>query len=612
MQGLQFLSASTRVRSDPARADIACFVGFVARRMETGADRLRRERARLERVLRGLGWDGPSLPSADRVLPLNVTPGGDSPRSFWRWLSGLGWRPGSSATAAMDLFRRTATGLLGEAVVEWWVDHGWLAPFSDRSAADLLELLDVPVPIDSWDTFDALFAWDERPLVADATRTAETMVGAAVRRFFLQGGRKCYVVRVGDPWPPFGSPDARMPLRARLFDSWPEPMPVDRSTWHGVAHLFGLPDVSFLCVPDLPDLFAVDARPIAPETDVEGPERFVESGTRTAPLTARTLRAFPAPRSDEDGFRQWSAFVGQIGSLLERRCREVQFVGALPLVADEALLRTRPDIADLEPAARPKELAARVSAARRAQHESAGCIQTAFVQLAYPWLRTREAGRLPGAVEPPDAMLTGVLANNALTVGTWRSADWQPVAGIVDLEPTLSIEERQQPLPYHDAVGERRLPRTVQERISIFGATATGFELLSDVTTDDDEAYRPANVNRLVASLVRAARLIGEDAVFETNGEALWRHLGSSLEEVLLGLWGEGALAGASAADAFEVRCDRSTMTQADIDGGRVIARVEFNAASPVERITVVFSMDEGGQVTLVEPRAAETTRAVS
>jgi len=41
-------------------------------------------------------------------------------------------------------------------------------------------------------------------------------------------------------------------------------------------------------------------------------------------------------------------------------------------------------------------------------------------------------------------------------------------------------------------------------------------------------------------------------------------------------------------------------MTQADLDAGRVIARVQFTAASPIERISVLFAMDEGGQVSLV------------
>jgi hypothetical protein len=597
MDGLQFQSATPPVRSDPARADITCFVGFVAVR-HGGAS----QRVHLDRILRELGWDGPPLPASTRVLPDHVGPSGDAPSAFARWLERLGWRPTPRAIASVDLFRRAAAGLLGESLVEWWVENAWLSPFSGRSAADLLELVDVPAPIDTWDAFDALFAWDRRPLVE--SRTADTALGAAVRRFFLHGGRKCYVIRAGDPWPLFSDLPMRAGFRGRLLDNTPPPTPVDRSTWRGVAHLFGLPDTSFLCTPDLPELFAMDAGAIAPETGSEGEERFVECAARSSPATSRSLRAFPAPRCNEEGFRDWAAFVTRIGGLLQRHCREVQFVAAVPLPVDEPLLRANPEVAGLQPAERRRAVAARIFASRGAQREQAASIQTAFVQLVYPWLRTRESRRLPGAVEAPDAMLAGLLANNALTLGSWRSVAREPVFGVTGLEPVLSVAELEGDLPYLHASGSRRLPRTMRDRISICAPSPTGFQLLSDVTTDDDESYRPANVNRLVASVVRAARLVGEDGVFTNNGEAVWRRLREGLEELLLGLWGQGALTGASAAEAFQVRCDRSTMTQADLDAGRVIARVEFTAASPIERITVVFAMDEGGHVTLAEMAA--------
>ena len=606
MEGLQFQTATRPERSDPARADIGCFVGFVAPRYAAAA-----QRTRLEAVLRELGWDGPGLPASPRVLPARVLPSGNTASSFSSWLQGLGWIPNPNATAPGDLFRRAAAGLLGEAVVEWWVEHAWLTPFSGRSAADLLELDDVPVPIDTWDMFDAHFAWDDRPLVEGTVRRSDTTLGAAVRRFFLQGGRKCYVIRVGLPWPPLAPLTTRSVFRVRLLETLPEPSPVDRETWRGVGHLFGLPDVSFLCLPDLPELFSVDAAAVAPETETEGEERFIECATRIDPPVSRSLRAFPVPRCNADGFGEWARFVSRLGSLLERRCRDVQFIAAVPLPIDEAALRASQEIAAVEPAHRRSAIAARIFASRTAQWVSAGSIQTAFVQLVYPWLRTRASSRLPGVVEAPDAMLAGVLANNALTVGTWQSAAREPVSGIVALEPVMSIEDRQRVLPYQDEVGLRRLPRTVQERISVFAPFPAGFQLLSDVTTDDDEAYRPANVNRLVAALVRTARLLGEDAAFVNNGEALWRRLRTALEDLLLGLWGEGALAGASSSEAFEVRCDRSTMTQADLDAGRVIARVTFNAASPIEQITVVFAMDEGGHVTLVVPQSPEPAEAV-
>lgn len=609
VDGLLFQSANPSVRSDPARADIACFVGFV-----TCRDSAASQRTRLEQAVRNLGWapDGDPanttpLPASARVLPDHVVPSGDSAAAFAPWLEQLGWRPTRRGAAGADLFARAAAALLGDSIVDWWIEYAWLTPFSGRSAADLLELNDVPVPIESWDDFNGLFAWEARP--TGRGRLADTTLGSAVRRFFLQGGRKCYVVRVGDCWPLFTNLETRVSLRGRLLKTVPPPAPVDRSTWRGVGHLCGLPDASFLCVPDLPDLFAIDSAPAAPETEAagDGEEKFVECATPLAPATSTSPRAFSSPRCDAARFGEWATFVAGIADLLQRFCREAQFIAAVPLSVDDVTLRRDPEMSAMPLDERRRVVAAEVFASRAAQWEQAATLQTAFLQLAYPWLQTRESSRLPGGLEAPDAMLTGVLANHALTAGGWRSAARQPLPAILGLEPALTNADLNRELPFHGAEGQRRLPRRIRDRVSLFAPTPTGFQLLSDVTTDDDEAYRPANVNRLVAAIVRAARLAGEDTVFMNNGEAVWGRVRAALEELLQGLWGDGALNGAYASEAFDVRCDRSTMTQSDLDAGRIIIRVQFNAASPIEQIAVVFAMDEGGQVTLVtrQPSAA-------
>jgi phage tail sheath protein FI len=71
----------------------------------------------------------------------------------------------------------------------------------------------------------------------------------------------------------------------------------------------------------------------------------------------------------------------------------------------------------------------------------------------------------------------------------------------------------------------------------------------------------------------------------------------------MLALYQDGALRGASAAEAFQVRCDRSTMSQNDIDNGRLIAELQFQAAVPIEHVTVQLALDASGQVSLV-PRS--------
>jgi phage tail sheath protein FI len=128
------------------------------------------------------------------------------------------------------------------------------------------------------------------------------------------------------------------------------------------------------------------------------------------------------------------------------------------------------------------------------------------------------------------------------------------------------------------------------------------------VTASADQSYRPAGVSRLVSTLVRAARRLGEDSTFEPSGEALWTRVQDRASTVLRALWDLGALRGTTPSEAFDVRCDRSTMSQQDIDQGRVIARVRFEAAAAVEAITVVLALDEGGQVSLAPELGVEAS----
>ena len=229
-------------------------------------------------------------------------------------------------------------------------------------------------------------------------------------------------------------------------------------------------------------------------------------------------------------------------------------------------------------------------------------LASGFVQLVYPWVRTPLSDQLPGGLESPEGVLVGLMARNALSRGTFRSAVGLSLGDVRALEPSLTRQQRLQPLRHQDSSGTTAPRLSLTDRVSLLGPTPKGLRLLSDVTTSLDPSYRQASVHRLVTALVRAARALGELHSFEHSGEPLWRRLRDSLETLLTQLWLKGALAGASAQDAFAVRCDRTTTSQQDLDSGRVVAEVTFWAAVPIEEIRVVLAMEEGGQVTLHGP----------
>ena len=138
-------------------------------------------------------------------------------------------------------------------------------------------------------------------------------------------------------------------------------------------------------------------------------------------------------------------------------------------------------------------------------------------------------------------------------------------------------------------------PKPLIERVSLFGFQPDGIRLLSDVTAYPGESYRPGPVNRLVCVICRAARRLGEEIIFEQNGDNLWARARSFLQALLTNLWKLNALEGQTASDAFSVRCDRSTMTQNDLDNGRLVAEVVFKAASTIELIHVTLALETSG-----------------
>jgi hypothetical protein len=412
------------------------------------------------------------------------------------------------------------------------------------------------------------------------------------------------VVRVGDPLPLNAPREQRLARLVKLLPGYPlrlSATPLNRDSWRGIGLLFGLPDVSYVGLPDLPDLVACAVPLLSKTAQPSQSEQFVEcTQALSAPTDQRAL-VQQEPRCDLGGYAVWASALALVANLLRRLQREVQLVAALPLPLPEsdgeialqdylALLIEGKGI-EADPPAAGEPVFVPPLAYGVGDHPQG--LASAFVQLVYPWVRTPGSLRLPGHLESPEGVLIGLLARNALTRGSFRSAAGLPLADVNGLEPTLT---RAQLFTPH---GQAR-PHTLLERVSLLGPTPAGLRLLSDVTTSLSDSYRPASVNRLVTAIVRAARSLGEAVSFEPAAESLWNRLKSDLDALLLGLWQAGALAGASPGQAFSVRCDRTTTRQADLDNGRVIAEVQFTAAVPIEQIHVVLALSQGGQVSLL------------
>lgn len=523
MYGLRFETASPPLRPDPNRVDVACFVGYVARR-----------------------------PGG---LPASVV----DALASQRWLvrdGGVarGWRPGP-----------------------WRAD-----------ANEIEALFQLPVVVESWAAFDALYAWDARSVSGGSTRRCASYLGGAVRSFFAQGGRRAVIVRCGDPWTVLEAAGERAAQRdARLAALLArDAAAVEPSSWRGIGHLFGMPEVALVCLPDLADICAADPETV--EVAVEppnSPEVFVECTTDDGASVQQDvgLRDLAPPRSDENGFDAWRDAIAFVRARLAASHREMHLVAGLPLAR-----------ADVRNVAVAGTVWAQADFA--AWLERAGVLETgtdddpqgrppaAFVQFGWPWLKTRHSGDLPALLEPPDGMLTGVIARNALLRGTFRSVAATPLPAVYGSEPLLSWS----------GVAETPSDRLAR-RVCVVAPSSGGWALQSDASSSNVEPWRAGGVSRLMGAILRAARRVGESALFEASGPALWARTRRSLEQTLLAFWREGALGGATANEAFTVRCDRSTMSQNDLDNGRLRVEIAVLPVAAVERITVVLELSGGG-----------------
>ena len=237
--------------------------------------------------------------------------------------------PGRADIACFVGLVRCLPGAVIPPAVQTWLNlQGWV---SGPYARPLSPIFDVPIPIENYAAFTALFDPG-----GSAASVGTDYLAVAVRSFFAQGARRCYVVRMGDPVTQSDTPAMR---QATLQSMLPSNIYAvdDQRGWHGVTHLEGLPDVSFLAMPDLPALSAsvVEGAQGQEPVAATGPERFVECSNTDVTATAPLQYNATAPRLAPSDYTRWAAAVQSVLLYLSTgSLREMLLVAAFPMPLD--------------------------------------------------------------------------------------------------------------------------------------------------------------------------------------------------------------------------------------------------------------------------------------
>lgn len=189
--------------------------------------------------------------------------------------------------------------------------------------------------------------------------------------------------------------------------------------------------------------------------------------------------------------------------------------------------------------------------------------------LYHPWVTVLDPLTQQPLNLPPSGFVAGLCARNDTERGVHHAPANEALRLAVGLETPLTAQQQEVLNPEGINV-LRHLP-------------GRGFRLWGARTLSSDPAWKYLNVRRYLAYLERCLEQGTQWAVFEPNGEALWAALQRAAEDFLFNEWRSGALLGAQPAQAYFVRCDRTTMTQNDLEQGRLVGLVGVALLKPAE-----------------------------
>lgn len=201
---------------------------------------------------------------------------------------------------------------------------------------------------------------------------------------------------------------------------------------------------------------------------------------------------------------------------------------------------------------------------------------SSYAACYYPWIATSSvAGGTPRII-PPGGHCIGIYARVDSHRGVFKAPANEAIYGALGLE---------------FSVGDQDQNELRSRGINVIRSfTGRGVLVWGARTLSSDARWQYVSVRRLLIFLERSITEGTQWVVFEPNDARLRAQITHSIELFLADQWRSGALMGNTAKDAFFVRCDQTTMTQDDIQNGRLICEIGVAPVRPAEFVILRIS----------------------
>ena len=214
---------------------------------------------------------------------------------------------------------------------------------------------------------------------------------------------------------------------------------------------------------------------------------------------------------------------------------------------------------------------------------------TKYAALYYPWIEVREPRKGTPLLIPPGGHVAGIFARTDVDRGVHKAPANEVVRGLY-----TDPENPKRGLEFQITKGQQDIlnPKGVNV---IRNFPGRGNVLWGARTMSRDPDWKYVNVRRLFIFAEESIEEATYWVVFEPNDEPLWARVRRSVSDFLTRLWMDGMLQGRTKEEAYFVRCDRTTMTQADIDNGRLIMLIGIAPVKPAEFVIFRIGQWTGG-----------------
>lgn len=198
-----------------------------------------------------------------------------------------------------------------------------------------------------------------------------------------------------------------------------------------------------------------------------------------------------------------------------------------------------------------------------------GKLDSKYAAFYYPWVKIIDPLTGQENHYPPSGFVAGIYARNDIERAVYKAPANEVVRLAVGFEKLINKAQQEVLNP---------------EGINCFRFfEGRGMRLWGARTISSDPEWKYVNLRRYFAYLERSIDKSTQWAVFEPNGELLWANVRSTIQDFLLNEWTNGALLGDKPEKSFFVKCDRSTMTQNDLDNGRLVCLIGVAPLRPAE-----------------------------